>query len=90
MTTKGYKEKIQLMQQIIDKQEKEIQYLNNELFLCKETKKEKERKPQKKYPSNLTKRNTTTTPMVKFESPDVATILEGRINAMKMYTRKKR
>ena len=90
MTTKGCKEKIQLMQQTIDKQEEEIQYLNNELFLCKETKKEKEKKPQKKYPKNLTKGNITTTPMIKFESPNVATILKSRIKAMEMYTRKKR
>ena len=88
MTTKGYKEKIQLMQQHIDRQEEQIQYLNNELLLCKETKKTKE--PQKEYPKKLSKGNITATPMVKFESPDVATILEGRINAMKMYTRKKR
>ena len=89
MTTKGYKEKIQLMQQHIDKQEEQIIYLNNELSLCKETNKVKE--PQKEYPKNLTKGNsTTTTPMVKFQTSDVASILEGRIKAMKMYTRKKR
>ena len=86
MTTKGYKEKIQLLQQFIDKQEEQIQYLNNELFLCKETKK----KPEKKYPKELSKGNTTATPLIKFESPDVATILKGRIKAMKMYTMKKR
>ena len=86
MTTKGYKEKIQLMQQLINKQEEQIQYLNNELFLCKETKKI----PEKKYPKKLSKGNTTATPMVKFESSNVATILKGRIKAMKMYTRKKR
>ena len=86
MTTKGYKEKIQLMQQHIDRQEEQIQYLNNELFLCKETKK----KPEEEYPKELSKGNITATPMIKFESPDVASILKGRIKAMKMYTRKKR
>ena len=82
MTTKGYKEKIQMLQQTIDKLEDKITMLNNELLLCKETKKE--------YPKELSKGNRTATPMVKFESPDVATILKGRINAMKLYTRKKR
>ena len=82
MTTEGYKEKIQLMQQHIDRQEEEIQRLNNELLLCQET------KPIK--PKLLSKGNSTATPVVQFESPDVAHILEGRIKAMKMYTRKKR
>ena len=82
MTTNGYKEKIQLMQQHIDRQEEEIQRLNNELLLCKEI--------PKKYPKELSKGNRTVTPMVKFESPNVAAILEGRIKAMKMYTEKKR
>ena len=86
MTTRGCKEKIQKLQQFIDKQEEQIRYLNNELFLCKEGKKES----KKEYPKELSKGNTTATPMVKFESPDVATILKGRINAMKLYTRKKR
>ena len=49
MTTKGYKEKIQLLQQFIDKQEEQIQYLNNELFLCKETKKKPEKNIQRNY-----------------------------------------
>ena len=82
MTTNCYKEKIQLMQQHIDRQEEEIQRLNNELLLCKEI--------PKKYPKELSKGNRTVTPMVKFESPNVAAILEGRIKAMKMYTEKKR
>ena len=86
MTTKGCKEKIQLMQQHIDRQEEQIQYLNNELLLCKEVKKE----VMNEYPKELSKGKTTTTPMVEFESPDVATILKGRIKSMKMYTRKKR
>ena len=78
---KNYKQKIQLMQQLIDKQEEQIQYLNNELFLCKETRKEQR---------TLTKGNSDATPRVKFESPNVATILKGRIKAMKMYTEKNR
>ena len=57
-------------------------------MLCKEI--NKEDKPEKKSPKKLTKDNITATPMVKFESPDVATILKGRIKSMKMYTRKKR
>ena len=40
MTTKGYKEKIQMLQQTIDKLEDNIKMLNNELLLCKEVKKE--------------------------------------------------
>ena len=82
MTTKGYKEKIQMLQQTIDKLEDNIKMLNNELLLCKEVKKE--------YPKELSKGNRTATPMIKFESPDVAAILEDRIKAMKMYTEKKR
>ena len=39
MTTKGYKEKIQMLQQTIDKLEDKITMLNNELLLCKEVKK---------------------------------------------------
>lgn len=77
-----YKEKIQLMQQLIDRQEEQIQYLNNELFLCKETKKEKEK--------TLTKGNSNATPKVTFENSNVATILKGRIKSMKMYTEKNR
>ena len=86
MTTKGCKEKIQRLQQYIDKQEEQIRYLNNELLLCKEIKKE----PKKEYPKELSKGNVTATPMIKFESPDVAAILEGRIKAMKIYSEKKR
>ena len=82
MTTKGYKEKIQLMQQYIDKQEDEIKRLNNELLLCKEI--------PRKYPKELSKGNRTVTPMVKFQSPNVASILKDRDKAMKMYTEKKR
>ena len=70
------------MQQLIDRQEDQIQYLNNELFLCKESKKEQQA-VQKKG-------NVTSTPMVKFESPNIATILKGRIKSMQMYTEKKR
>jgi len=81
MTTEDYKKKIQLMQQLIDKQEEQIQYLNNELFLCKESKKEER---------TITKGNSDATPRIKFESPDVATILKGRIKSMKIYTEKNR
>ena len=69
------------MQQLIDKQEEQIQYLNNELFLCKEGKKEERA---------TTKGNSNATPRVEFESPDVATILKGRIKSMKIYTEKNR
>ena len=82
MTTKGYKEKIQMLQQTIDKLEDRVTMLNNELLLCKETKKE--------YPKELSKGNRTVTPPVKFESSTVASILKDRHKAMKMYSEKKR
>ena len=88
MTTKYCKDKILKLQQELDEKDDEIKRLNNELLLCKETK--KTTKPQKKYPKNLTKGNSTITPMVKFESPDVGGILKGRIKAIKLYTEKKR
>tara|TARA_R100000152_G_C6781753_1_gene217037 strand:+ start:3860 stop:4102 length:243 start_codon:yes stop_codon:yes gene_type:complete len=80
MTTKGYKEKIQILQQTIDRLEDRITHLNNELLLCKESNKIK---------SN-SKGNSNSTPMVKFSSPDVAGILKDRARAMKMYSEKKR
>ena len=86
MTTTFYKDKVIRLQQELDEKDDEIKRLNNELLLCKEVKKE----VINEYPKELSKGQTTTTPMIEFESPDVATILKGRIKSMKMYTRKKR
>jgi septal ring factor EnvC (AmiA/AmiB activator) len=82
MTTKGYKEKVQMLQQTIDKQEEEIIRLNNELLLCQETKKE--------YPKELSKGNMTATNMPIFEKPNITRILKDGVKAMKTFTDKKR
>ena len=82
MTTKGYKEKVQILQQTIDRQEDEIGRLNNELLLCKET--------PKKYPKELSKGNMTATTMPVFEKPNVASILKDGVRAMETYINKKR
>ena len=81
MTTKYCKDKILKLQQMLDEKDDEIKMLKNELLLCQET---------KEYPSELSKGNKTATPLPKFEPPDVATILEGRIAAMKRYEEKER
>ena len=81
MTTTFYKDKVIRLQQELDEKDDEIKRLNNELLLCQET---------KKYPKELSKGNKTATPLPRFEPPDVATLLEGRIAAMKRYEEKER
>ena len=81
MTTTFYKDKVLRLQQIIDNKDDEIKRLNNELLLCKET---------KEYPKELSKGNKTATTFPTFEPSDVATLLEGRIAAMKRYEEKER
>ena len=81
MTTKYCKDKILKLQQALDEKDDEIKRLNNELLLCKET---------KEYPKELSKGTKTATPLPRFEPPDVATLLEGRIDAMNNYNRKLR
>jgi hypothetical protein len=85
MTNQDYKsfekDKIQALQQIIDKLEKKIQFLNNELLLCKEIPKD----------AGITsKGNLSATPMIEFENDRVARILEGADKAMKKHLKKKR
>ena len=79
MTTKYCKYKILKLQQMLDEKDDEIKRLNNELLLCQET---------KEYPKELSKGNKTATPLPRFEPPNVATLLEGRIEAMNNYNRK--
>ncbi len=85
MTKQDYKnfekDKIQALQQQIDKLEKEIQFLNNELLLCKETPKDV---------GITSKGNMSATPMIKFENDRVEDILRGRHEAMKRYSKKER
>ena len=79
MTTTFYKDKVIRLQQELDEKDDEIKQLKNELLLCQET---------KKYPKELSKGNKTATPLPRFEPPNVATLLEGRIEAMNNYNRK--
>jgi len=79
MTTKYCKDKILKLQQMLDEKDDEIKMLKNELLLCQES---------KEYPNELSKDNKTVTPIPRFEPPNVATLLEGRIDAMKNYNRK--
>ena len=81
MTTKYCKYKILKLQQMLDEKDDEIKQLKNELLLCQET---------KEQPKELSKGNKTATPLPRFEPPDVATLLEGRIDAMNNYNRKLR
>ena len=85
MTKEDYrnfeKDKIQALQQEIDKLQKEIQFLNNELLLCKET---------PKNTGITSKGNMSATPMIKFENNRVEKILKDRHKAMKRYTEKER
>ena len=85
MTKEDYrnfeKDKIQALQQEIDKLQKEIQFLNNELLLCKET---------PKNAGITSKGNMSATPMIKFENNRVEKILKDRHKAMKRYTEKER
>ena len=79
MTTKYCKDKILKLQQMLDEKDDEIKMLKNELLLCQET---------KEYPKELSKGNRTVTTLPRFEPPNVATLLEGRIEAMNNYNRK--
>ena len=79
MTTTFYKDKVIRLQQELDEKDNEIKQLKNELLLCQET---------KEYPKELSKGNKTATPLPRFEPPNVATLLEGRIEAMNNYNRK--
>tara|TARA_R110002051_G_scaffold297511_1_gene363863 strand:+ start:321 stop:584 length:264 start_codon:yes stop_codon:yes gene_type:complete len=79
MTTNYYKDKVLKLQQMLDEKDDEIKMIKNELCLCKET---------PKYSKKSSKGKTTATPLPRFEPADVATILEGRISAMKNYNKK--
>ena len=85
MTKQDYKnfekDKIQALQQKVDDLEKEIQFLNNELLLCKEIPKDV---------GITSKGNMSATPMIKFENNRVETILKGADKAMKKYSKKER
>ena len=85
MTKQDYKSfeknKIQALQQRIDKLEEEVQFLNNELLLCKETPKDI---------GITSKGNISATPMIEFENSRIATILKDADKAMKKYSKKKR
>jgi hypothetical protein len=85
MTKQDYKSfeknKIQALQQRIDKLEEEVQFLNNELLLCKETPKDI---------GITSKGNMSATPMIEFENARVAGILKGADKAMKKHLKKKR
>ena len=85
MNQKNYKnfekEKIQKLQQRVDELQEKVKHLDNELCLCKET---------KKYPKNLSKGNRTTTPLPKFRPPSVAKLMYGRLKAMRAYSKRKR
>ncbi len=81
MSMSFYRDKIQKLQQMLDNKDEEIKRLTNELFLCQETKQTKS--------VAITKGNSTQTPLVEFENSNVATILKGRLKAMKMYTEKR-
>ena len=83
MNQKNYqnfeKKHIQKLQQRIDELEARNEHLTNELNLCKEP---------KEYPKELSKGNKTVTPLPRFAPPNVATIIKGRIAAMKSYTKR--
>ena len=85
MTKQDYKsfekDKIQALQQKVDKLEEEIQFLKNELLLCNETPKDV---------GITSKGNMSATPMIKFENNRVEKILKDRHKAMKRYTEKER
>ena len=85
MTKQDYKnfekDKIQALQQKVDKLEDEIQFLKNELLLCNETPKDV---------GITSKGNMSATPMIKFENNRVEKILKDRHKAMKRYTEKER
>jgi superfamily I DNA and/or RNA helicase len=81
MTTTYYKDKVIKLQQELDKRDEEIKRLNNELLLCEESKKNPD-------VGLYSKKNVTTTPMVKFSSPQVERILKDREKAIKRNNRK--
>ena len=84
MSTSFYKDKVQKLQQIIDKKDEQIQHLENELLLCKESKKTIQTEKQ------LRKWEINTTPTPKYEQSSVNRILKGRDKAMIKFTEKKR
>ena len=83
MNQKSYKnfekKHIQQLQQRIDELEARNEHLTNELNLCKEP---------REYPKELSKGNKTATPLPRFATPNIATIIKGRIAAMKSYTKR--
>ena len=83
MTEKDYKsfekDKIQSLQQKVDELEEKIQFLNNELLLNKELKKDI---------GLISKKNSTTTPLPKFNKPDINRYLKGRAKALEAYSKK--
>ena len=85
MTKQDYKnfekDKIQALQQKVDKLEDEIQFLKNELLLCNETPKDV---------GITSKGNMSATPMIKFENNRISKILEGADKAMKKHLHKER
>ena len=85
MTKEDYKtfekDHIQKLQQTIDELETKLKHTINELKLCQE---------EKEYPKELSKGNKTMTPLPRFEPPNVSRLIEGRIEAMKNYSKKKR
>ena len=83
MTKEDYKsfekDKIQSLQQKVDKLEEKIQFLKNELLLNKEIKKDI---------NLISKKNSTATPVPKFEKPDMTRYLSGRAEALEKYAKK--
>ena len=83
MTEKDYKsferDKIHKLQQKVDELEEKIQFLNNELLLNKEIKKDI---------GLISKKNSTATPLPKFNKPDINRYLKGRAKALEKYLKK--
>jgi hypothetical protein len=83
MTKEDYKsfekDKIQQLQQKIDTLEEKIKFLNNELLLNKEIKKDI---------GLISKKNSTSTPVPKFEKPNINRYLKGRAEALEKYAKK--
>ena len=84
MSTSFYRDKVQKLQQIIDKKDEMIQHLENELLLCKESKKTIQTEEQ------LRKWEINTTPAPKYEKSSINRILKGKNKAMIKFTEKKR
>ena len=84
MSTSFYRDKVQKLQQIIDKKDEIIQHLENELLLCKESKKTIQTEEQ------LRKWEINTTPTPKYEQSSINRMLKGKDKAMIKFTEKKR